>query len=69
MEDHEEIHSKHSLLSKLINCFQLETNRIIKTLFIFQFLVGVGVSVQMFILGPCEIVKLQTFGCSRSDII
>ena len=29
---------------------------------IFQFLAGVGVSVQMFVLGPCAIVKLQIFG-------
>ena len=26
--------------------------------FIFQFLAGAGVSIQIFVLGPCEIVKI-----------
>ena len=39
--------------------FQLETNRVGKKSSIFQFLAGLGVSVQIVILGPCEIVKLQ----------
>ena len=41
----------------------------IKKSFIFQFLGGVGVSVQLFIFGPYEIAKLQIFGHSHSNII
>ena len=36
--------------------------------FIFQFLTGVGVYVQMFMIGPCAIAKLHIFGHSRSNI-
>ena len=32
-----------------------------KTSYIFQFLAGIGVSVQIYMLGPCEIAKLQIF--------
>ena len=46
-----------------------ETNRIRKKSFILQFLEGVGVSRQIFILGPYEIAKLQIFSGSYLNVI
>ena len=40
-----------------------------KKSFIFQFLAGIRVSIQILILRPSEIAKLQIFGHSRSNII
>ena len=43
---------------------QLETNCMRKKSFTFQFLAGVEISAQSFILGQCDIAKLQIFGQS-----
>ena len=60
--DNGKIYSKHRLLSKQINFFQLKAY--LMTL-IFQFLEDVRVSVQIFMLGSRAIAKLQVFGHSR----
>ena len=54
MIDHGKIHSKHKLLSKKVNFIQLETNHMRKKSFIFRFVGGVEISIQVFILGPSE---------------
>ena len=55
--DHAKIHSKQRILPKDVNIFQLENN-LIKEIII-QFLVGVGASVQIFILGSCTIKRYR----------
>ena len=61
------IYSKHRRLSKVVNFFKLEAN-LMKKVF-FQFPAGEGVSVQIFVLRPCAIAKLQILGHSRSSVI
>ena len=68
MGDPRKILLKHKLLSKKVNFFiQLETNLIKKI--IFQFSAAAGVSVKIFMVGPCAIAKLGILGHFRSNII
>ena len=59
-----EIHLKYRLLSKKVNFFQLGTDLMNKK---YYFSIS-SISVQIFMLGPCAVGKLQIFGQSQSNI-
>ena len=69
IRDHGIIHLKHRLLSKKVIFFSTGGQFYEKKPSIFQFLPGVGVSVQIFMLGSGAIPKFQIFGDSRSNTI
>ena len=69
MGDHGKSTQKSRLRSKKVNFFSTGDQSYEKKSFIFQCLVAVAVSVQIFMLGTCVIVNLQIFGHSHPNII